>query len=257
ESDTVNLVVNPLPQVRISGDSSLCAYESITITAESREAVDFLWNTGELDSTIVINGTSILQYYNVTVTDINGCKNDANLPFKVRLLQSPEVDILYGVYGAFQNQYEFEADIIQGNIDEYTWIFGDGEQSNMPDPVHDFEQTGIFDVNLIVLDENGCYDTAEIQLNIIENIEIPNVFTPNEDGFNDNFLIPSNGMQEFLLVIYNRWGAELFRTESHKVAWDGNTHSGEPAPEGIYYFELIATGSIDHSTTGHVTLIRE
>jgi gliding motility-associated-like protein len=256
ESDSVYVMVNPLPEANISGDSMLCENGSLRLVANSATGVSYDWNTGEQGSSIQISGMNIINPYSLTVTDAKGCQNVSQNQFNISLLPNPEAEIEYAVYGAYQNQIQFNF-TGYGDITAYSWDFGDGEYSALENPVHDFDNTGYFETKLIVVNDYGCADTAEVVFNIQENIEIPNVFTPNEDGYNDQFIIPSNGMQEFLLVIYNRWGTELFRAESTRLAWDGTTHAGREAPEGTYYFELIATGSIDHSTSGHVTLIRE
>ncbi len=89
-----------------------------------------------------------------------------------------------------------------------------------------------------------------------EGIFVPNVFSPNGDGMNDLFLISSDGIIEFDLVIYNRWGQVIFSTSAPEIAWDGRTSAGEPASEGTYYYTLVAkSDGADYSQQGTVTLI--
>ncbi|MCI5059122.1 MAG: gliding motility-associated C-terminal domain-containing protein, partial [Flavobacteriales bacterium] len=114
---------------------------------------------------------------------------------------------------------------------------------------------GNYEIWLHVTDDNGCRDSASIELQVEEYIIIPNVFSPNGDGFNDFFEIPNTGMKEFELTIFNRWGTLLYNTTSANVRWDGRTLSGRMVSEDTYYFELKAVGSEDYSTTGYIMVL--
>ncbi len=86
---------------------------------------------------------------------------------------------------------------------------------------------------------------------------IPNVFTPNGDGFNDRFEITNTEYWELHQFIYNRWGQILF--ENHNGSfWDG-TYRGNPCAEGAYFYKIIArhpdTGE-EKEYRGSVTLFR-
>ena len=69
---------------------------------------------------------------------------------------------------------------------------------------------------------------------------VPNVFTPNGDGDNDQFSVVSKNPLEvsaFHFKIFNRWGVQLFQTQSDKDGWDGN-FDGNQVPQGVYYYLL-------------------
>ena len=84
-------------------------------------------------------------------------------------------------------------------------------------------------------------------------IYIPNAFTPNGDGINDTFGVKGEGIKEFRLLIFNRWGDVIFEsTEAHKQ-WDGKVN-GEPVQQGTYVYELFANG-VKKGRTGSVTVI--
>ena len=71
--------------------------------------------------------------------------------------------------------------------------------------------------------------------------ELPNVFTPNNDGFNDLFEpFPYCYVEEVEMRIFNRWGSLVFETTDADIKWDGmNIFSKEKAPDGIYYYTCI------------------
>ncbi len=72
---------------------------------------------------------------------------------------------------------------------------------------------------------------------IEEDIFLTNVFTPNNDGFNDRFIINLRG-EIGLIRIYDRWGNKVFEHDvSNKVEWDGDSN-GKPCSDGVYYYVL-------------------
>ncbi len=146
-----------------------------------------------------------------------------------------------------------------GGAVSWDWTFEEQLTSEIQNPKHVFVKPGEYNVILLVTDSLGCEDTASIRLSILEYFFVPNVFTPNGDGFNDQFMIPfavGDG-GTYLLQIYNRWGQLIFETTNYKLAWDGYNLNGELATSGTYYFVLTAfTPSKDYSTTGYLTLLR-
>ena len=87
---------------------------------------------------------------------------------------------------------------------------------------------------------------------------LPNAFSPNGDGHNDRFEIKGLFISFFELRIFNRWGTEVFYSDSPDNAWDGNTSSGGQAQEGVYIYLLRIEGfdGISFERSGSVTLIR-
>lgn len=100
---------------------------------------------------------------------------------------------------------------------------------------------------LRLIDENNCFIDTTVMIRDVEtcDIFIPNVFSPNEDGINDRFLIYSEFPREISFMrIFDRWGSKVYEAVSfvssdENMAWDG-TINGNKAVEGAYtfYFEL-------------------
>jgi gliding motility-associated-like protein len=101
-------------------------------------------------------------------------------------------------------------------------------------------------VDNIYLGEEACSPLENVELSI------PNVFTPNNDGINDQFKIniPYNTLS---IVIYNRWGEMVFESDHHLRFWDGTLPNGNQANEGVYYYVL--TGA-NYRKTGFIHLLR-
>ena len=88
---------------------------------------------------------------------------------------------------------------------------------------------------------------------------VPNSFTPNEDGVNDFFNAKGEGIKTFLMVIFDRWGDEVFSTASLDIPWDGRANGGKKiSPSGVYNYKIWIRNvlSEDKALQGNVTLYR-
>ncbi|MBX3100892.1 MAG: gliding motility-associated C-terminal domain-containing protein [Bacteroidetes bacterium] len=118
-----------------------------------------------------------------------------------------------------------------------------------------------FTATLTVTDPSGnCSDVEVVTFRINSQVvQLPNVFTPNNDGINDYFGVDPNMFRSFELHIFNRWGALVFNTStgSNKM-WDGKDNNGKDVPEGTYVYKLIGKDLIgrDYEKVGNVTVIR-
>jgi gliding motility-associated-like protein len=108
----------------------------------------------------------------------------------------------------------------------------------------------------------GCPEKELFMLTITDEIEplsggfkIPNVFTPNGDHFNDVFEI--TGLPPYSsLIVFDRSGKEVFRSEEYNNEWDGRDLEGNSLPEGTYWYVLITPG-LSGKQKGYVYLQRE
>ncbi|MCO5260233.1 MAG: gliding motility-associated C-terminal domain-containing protein [Crocinitomicaceae bacterium] len=84
---------------------------------------------------------------------------------------------------------------------------------------------------------------------------IPNVFTPNEDGINDLFFITAVNLKDYNLVIVNRWGEIVFKSDDPNQGWDG-TSGGKKCTDGVYFYTLKAKqGDNEITKQGNITLV--
>lgn len=81
----------------------------------------------------------------------------------------------------------------------------------------------------------------EISLYFPLALQVPNAFTPNGDGLNDAFGAVGEGVEDYRLVIFNRWGNIIFEANKLTKKWDGR-YQGKLVPLGAYNYEIFARG---------------
>ncbi len=145
-------------------------------------------------------------------------------------------------------------DLTQGNVSAI-WDFGDNNTSTDVTGFHLYNDTGHFQVKLIVTDAYGCMDTTYATVFIDGKFEfyVPNVFTPNGDGINDSFSGIGVGVDEYVMKIFDRWGKEVFETKDLSVPWSGKNVPGDTY---VYKINLMDVFGSDHEYVGKVSVVR-
>lgn len=143
----------------------------------------------------------------------------------------------------------------------YSWNLENRFLENDFEPTYTYVQdSGRYYVYLIAETEHGCVDTSRKLLIIdpVVTIFVPNTFTPDGDGRNDDFFVKEFGMIKDLLSfqIFNRWGQLIYQTTNYKP-WDG-TYLGEPAQQDTYVYRVEYVDALNKKgvLTGHVNLLR-
>lgn len=120
-----------------------------------------------------------------------------------------------------------------------------------------FNEAGTFTVKLVT--ENAyCSYTDSVVIKVSESaLYAPNVFTPNADGFNDEFRVAYKSIIEFDCWIFNRWGTKIYHWSDPQKGWDG-TYKGKAVSEGAYFYVIKAKGSdgIEYNLKGDINLLR-
>ncbi|WP_350286731.1 T9SS type B sorting domain-containing protein [uncultured Croceitalea sp.] len=181
--------------------------------------------------------------HSLTIAHANGCVN--TIDFVIEDFQ-PLTLMLEN-----NNVNEITA-IAAGGLEDYTFYFGDVD--NATDNTFIINRTDTYTVRLV--DQNGCEAVAEIFMEFID-IEIPNFFTPDGDDQND-FWKPRNleAFPNVLMIIFDRYGRELYRMEINDDPWDG-VYNNQSLPTGDYWYVIKLKGeNDDREFVGHFTLYR-
>ncbi|MBW8685775.1 lectin-like domain-containing protein [Chitinophaga rhizophila] len=178
-------------------------------------------------------------YVPVTVTDINLFAGNDTLIARGQPLQ------LNAVTTGNNLQFSWTPDI--GLTDPYA-----------PAPVAMLTRDQTY--HLTVTSPQGCIalDTVNVKVYAGPDFYVPSAFSPNNDGLNDVFRAISPGVSQLdFFCVWNRWGQELFRTQSLSGTWDG-TYKGQPMPAGSYVWMISGKDYLGRafSRQGTVTIVR-
>jgi gliding motility-associated-like protein len=132
------------------------------------------------------------------------------------------------------------------NAASYNWQGPNSYQSSLQNPIiNNVNEDNVGIYTLIVANVLGCtsFDTVLVFLDCLDDDElnIPNVFTPNGDDKNQLFKFSVKDLKEIRVEIYNRWGVNVYSWNSLQDGWDGKTRNGMESPEGTYYYLVNAT----------------
>ena len=140
---------------------------------------------------------------------------------------------------------------------QYQWILEDGTLGDTRLLVHSFQAEGQYRAALIVSNQAGCADSSMRLVEVFDVLDCANVFSPNNDGMNDYFVINSNGVTIYNLQVFSRSGVKVFQAEAPVIMWDGRNQSGQELLPGTYYYIVKPVqGTSRFEKTGFVELYR-
>jgi gliding motility-associated-like protein len=226
----------------IISDTIICATQTVRVTYNPVKQSDAVVNIEFPDrSTNDLHGTTSYRFSkpgNWYITIIIRQGNELQTrKVKITVKKSLKAEFVYNASEAPQVKFYNRTK----DASLYYWIFGDNNTDRNENPVHQYSDSGVYKVTYITFDDNGCGDTIVKNLNvkIYPEVDIPNTFTPNNDGINDNFIIKLNGVSFCEMKILDRYYNVVFLSKNPDIKWDGkdmNTH--KECISGTYYFFL-------------------
>ncbi len=268
---SMDIEINPLPVVLFNASPiSGCSPLKTSFTNNSTDVQSVVWNFGNGQTSTLLNPIDIVYIqsgcYDVTLTVISTdqCTNTLTQNDIVCVDVSPIADfstsnsIISSENSSvtFLNQSE--------NATTYSWNFGDGSNSTLTSPSHNFNTSNNqnFTIELVAYSQNGCTDTSYtvIQIEEEEIYYVPNSFTPDGNEFNNIFKpIFNNQISEenYSLLIFNRWGELIFESNEKNKGWDG-TYNNEKCKNDTYTWKIIFSNIKNDDRkeiVGHVNLL--
>ena len=267
----VQIVVNFLPVVDFTpvpaeGCAPLYVYfDNATVTSVT--GATYEWYFGDNSNSTVFEPSHLYTepgYYTVTLKAVSaeGCTSELTVQDAVKVYPVPEAaigtnpplaSILHPEISFFDQGY---------GATWWSWEFGDNSPaSTEQNPQHTYQEVGNYTIVLYVMNDFGCRDTAytEIVIEGASTVYIPNAFTPNGDGRNDEFLVAGIGLNDMEMAIFNRWGNRIFVSGDLNKGWNGfDLYSGVECPEGVYVYQVQVKDFKGEmfNYTGRVTLVR-
>jgi gliding motility-associated-like protein len=269
-ASAATVAVHPLPQINIPPQSARSC-DLVTLqfsdTCSANNGSSYMWNFGDgtfsqqqdPSHTYTQSGNYTV---GVTVTSPYGCSSSVHAICSVTVVTSPRAD--------FTSDPGMETSIINPNFrffDQsggatiWNWSFGDNTFSILQNPVHTYAQTGIYTVKLVALNNDGCVDSVlkTIEVKPEFTFYVPDAFTPNGDHLNDIFNGKGIEITEFEMMIFDRWGNQIFKTNDLNEGWDGRANNGIGiAQEDVYVYKIRLKDfeKKEHDYTGRVSLLK-
>jgi gliding motility-associated-like protein len=280
-SAPVTITVNPLPTALIGPDTSVCVYDpppTLTFTGTNgTPPYTFVYtiNGGSPQTISTVAGNSIsisvpsitvgvYKYDIISLHDAGAvaCVNNTNSSAEVRVNPKPIAN--FTTDPQITTTIDPTISLTDGSIGASFWVwdFGDFDSSFVAEPYsHKYADTGIYTINLKIASEFGCTDVVShtIKIEVPYLFFIPTAFSPNGDGKNEIFTAKGEGIIEFQMMIFDRWGNFIFYTDDIDKGWDGKASLGtEVAQTDVYVYsiKLMDLKQRAHTYRGTVTLVK-
>lgn len=253
-----DILLSPSPNVTLTPPTTDCSGSSVTLDAKTTGVgpFNYLWSpNGQTTQSITVNPDSVTSY---TVVVSNGCivtQTTTVTPDNPTLNACCDKTILLG---------DDTTIVASGSSTKpYQW----SPQVNCLNPPLcdsvDVTPTVTTTYTVTITDSLGCPLDKIITIVVEEpcmDFTVPNVFTPTNSGtlgLDNVFYIKTQHLSSWSILIYDRWGKEMFKSTNPDTYWKGNSESGGPAPAGIYYYVINATcQGTAYKKDGFVQLIR-
>ncbi|MEI6821133.1 MAG: gliding motility-associated C-terminal domain-containing protein [Bacteroidota bacterium] len=213
-------------KINLGNDTTLCEGETLMLSPNQTN-VTCIWQDGSTDNnyTVTHAGTYWVQVYypeyKITTSDT------------IIISYNPKPKINLGKDTLLCNGESLILNATYPNA-VYKW------QNTSTFPTFTATQEGTYWVN-ITDTLTKCSSIATITLYCIPEPVIPNIFTPNGDGINDNFVIKNIEYWKINLQVFNRWGVIVYEDNNYKNNWDGK-FTGNTLTDGTYFYIIKAKG---------------
>lgn len=247
--DTIKPYITPV------SFSITCLNDSIQLVAGTNTNSTLFWNGATINlnsqngAFIKTEGT----YTAIATNTINGCSNTLSV-----YVNKEKISADFIANPPKGNSPLF-VDFTNNSIGatSFNWVFGNGLTSTNINTTSIFNKKGTYRVTLYAIKGN-CKDSAYKTIEVITPIKIPEIFTPNNDGKNETYLIL--GIENYpdnVFEVYNRWGTLVFKEVGYGNNWDGSSNminAANKLPAGTYYFILYLNDPENTKYNGFIQL---
>lgn len=262
QSNVLTPTIYPFPDLEIANVQDVCREEQVvlTVTDNNNVATSYLWVDVE-DNTVFSSQNNTLDLGSVNasrnirvVANENGCADSVTTSVgvvdvavkidadKAKILEGDQVDIVVSTSAP---------DVVTSSIEDpgFNWVTNEGRETRTPDETATYQVTAT---------NGGCTATDTVTVIVVGSLNAPYFFSPNNDDNNDAWIVNElNNYDNTQVTIFNRWGSKIITLDNQENVWDGLYRSGEPVPEGVYYYVVEGeVGDRKVSLTGYVTIAK-
>ncbi|MHA6249071.1 lectin-like domain-containing protein [Pontibacter sp. CAU 1760] len=252
----VAVKVNAAPAAPEGTGDERCGSGSVTLAATGGTSGAYRWYTSATEARPIAGATdakfstphleTTATYYVAIVG--NGCESQ-RVPVKATIHPIPAINPWSVVIVDEGSSVELSS--APGGA-TYTWLPATGlSNPAVANPVAHPAETTTYTVTTTTA--AGCQSTGQVKVIVRKEIIIPNAFSPNGDGVNDNWEITTlEGYPDARVQIFDRWGNKIFEKTGYHNEWNG-TMAGRPLPQSTYFYVITLQGRRD--LTGSVSIV--
>ncbi|UKN03529.1 gliding motility-associated C-terminal domain-containing protein [Paracrocinitomix mangrovi] len=233
DSTEVEILVQPAPTVDVPDSVGICKGDSTLVTAINN-GYDISWDDGQLGASVYL-GPDSTSWFVVTADNPScGFSQDSILVivYPLPLIYAGN-DTLIGIGGEVTMWATSPSSVTLDWIPSVEECV-EGDCSIVYDVP---DQATVYVV--FATDKNGCVNTDSVLVDIngYMDVFVPNIFSPNGDGWNDVLEIKGPRLFNFTIEIYDRWGKRVYYADEQKDFWDG-TMNGKPLEPQTFVYML-------------------
>jgi len=241
----------PLVTIAQGNTVAVCGGEDVVLHAAS--TLPITWSNGVQGASITVSNPGL---YYAWVS--NNCGSDTAF---VNVLSGNPIAAFTASADTGSAPLDVWFSNSTSNADNYSWLVNGNPVSNDTDLHYVFHEGGDYQVTLIATDSAGCSDTFSTVIQVsgcTPALFIPNTFTPNGDGINDLFKYTARCIEEYEMLVFNRWGVLLYTGSKGSPFWDGNNGHGSYVSDGVYIYTITYTdiNGLTKERNGTVTIFR-
>jgi len=246
---SIAVTVDPTIVVTLTSNQSICQGDSTTLVATGGGT--YKWSSGQTTSSIRVAPLVPVTY---TVVVSKGCVDSASTGVFVK-------PVLVTVCCDTTIMEGSSVKLVSSLATSYKWMPSTGLScTDCPTPIANPTVTTTY--TLSALDTNGCPAVRTITVTIespCADFKVPTVFTPNNDGINDDFIINVLNASAYNITIYDRWGKQVFTSSNIANYWNGRINGTDNlVPNGTYYYVITAScDNIEYNKKGFVEVLGE
>lgn len=244
------------PQITVDAPTIVCPNDTASVYAFG--AVQYFWTpsvnavTPNFDH-VIVKTPEPVRYY-VRGIDKNNCEDTTSFFLQLYPTPTVRIDFERDIYGQYDTVVLTAVGTPNGG--SYQWSPENYVDCSSCQSVTALAKETIF-LTVNYTDESGCKAKTKAKLIFGSKLYVPNVFTPDNDQYNERFFAKGADINSFEMIIFDRWGEVVFTSKSMDESWDG-TFNGVDCKEGVYTWKIIYSDfqNSKNELVGHVTLLR-
>lgn len=251
-----------------------CAPLVVYFVNNSQYGDSYLWDFGDGSTSAdfePVHTFEVPGYYNVKLT-VTGDGGESEYFDVFQVFENPTADFLVKPPRVMLPEARVHVHNLSEGASTFLWDMGDGTVLNGKDIVHSYTEIGEYRISLTAFTDKGCVDSTSkfpaVWVTGAGHIRFPNAFSPSKlgptggfydevDFSNEVFHPVHNGVVEYRLMIFNRWGEQVFQSNDIRQGWDGY-RNGKLLPQDVYIWRAVgrfADGKM-FDKRGNVSLLR-